>query len=201
MSDDSHDDEWTLWWDARLAAMERVLGKSDDMVGHGVVPFHLGPELGGAADIVYFRQHVPGVVAVTAELIGIDEQLENEQGNYELMICHREDEPWGPDIVCQLALYTLFASLVVMALCSLGSIAAAVYGCQSALGTWPLSPANLNYSIGWGAAFGLPGGLLASLLLVVLPGARIPICAAVSFLVVAASGVSLFVYTAMLAAC
>lgn len=40
------DDAWTLWWDARVAAMENVLGKSADTVGHGVIPFPFGPEMG-----------------------------------------------------------------------------------------------------------------------------------------------------------
>ena len=113
MTDTSHqdDDEWELWWNARVAAMASVLGKPDDMIGHGVIPFHFGAEMGGAADIVYFRQHVSGVVYATSELIGCDEQLSNNQGNYELMICHRDDEEWGENIIGQLAHYTLEAVL------------------------------------------------------------------------------------------
>jgi hypothetical protein len=108
MTDTEHqDDEWTLWWDARVAAMESILGKSADTVGHGVIPFQFGAEMGGAADIVYFRNHLDGVVAATSELIGCDDQLQNDQGNYELMICSRDDDEWGPDIICQLAHYTL----------------------------------------------------------------------------------------------
>ena len=112
MADSEHqDDEWTLWWDARLAAMESVLGKSADTVGHGVIPFELGADLGGAADIVYFRHHLDGVVAATSELIGCDDQIPNDQGNYELMICSREEDDWGPNIICQLAHYTLESAL------------------------------------------------------------------------------------------
>lgn len=112
MGDKEHqDDDWTLWWDARVAAMETILGKSADMVGHGLIPFQFGPEMGGAADIVYFRNHLDGVVAVTSELIGCDDQLPNNQGNYELMICSREEDEWGPNIICQLAHYTLECAL------------------------------------------------------------------------------------------
>jgi hypothetical protein len=104
---DDDEDEWGLWWDARLAAMESVLGPSHDIVGHGVIPFFMGADIGGAADIVYFHQHVDGIVAVTAELIGCEDQQLNQQGNYELMICTREEEEWGAWIIGQLAHYTL----------------------------------------------------------------------------------------------
>ncbi len=104
-SDDA--DDWQRWWDARIAAMERILGKSADTVGHGVIPFQFGADMGGAADIVYFRNHLDGVVAVTSELIGCDDQIPNDQGNYELMICSRDDHEWGPNILSQLAHYTL----------------------------------------------------------------------------------------------
>ncbi len=111
MDTEHPDDEWTLWWDARIAAMETVLGKSADTVGHGMIPFQLGAEMGGAADIVYFREHLDGVIAATSELIGCDDQLPNDLGNYELMICSRQDEEWGANIICQLAHYTLQAVL------------------------------------------------------------------------------------------
>ena len=111
MTDVPDSDRWITWWDARMTAMRNVLGDSDAMVGHATIPFEVGAELGGAADIVYFRTHVPGVVSVTSELIGRDDQLENSLGNYELAICHRADEPWGPDLISRLAHYTLEAVL------------------------------------------------------------------------------------------
>lgn len=112
MTESNHEDnEWTLWWDARVAAMESILGKSADTLGHGVIPFSFGAEMGGTADIIYFRNHLDGVVAATSELIGCDEQLPNDQGNYELMICSRNDDTWGPNIICQLAHYTLECAL------------------------------------------------------------------------------------------
>jgi hypothetical protein len=100
-------DEWTKWWDARLAALESILGRSDETVGHAPVPFELGADAGGAADILFFKNHLKGIVSVTAELIGQDEQIRNELGNYELMICHRDDEEWGPNLISRLAYYTL----------------------------------------------------------------------------------------------
>jgi Suppressor of fused protein (SUFU) len=107
----NEEDEWGEWWDARVAAMESVLDPSHDMVGHAPVPFHLGADIGGAADIVYFKRHLKGVVAATSELIGCDDQVENDLGNYELMICHRDDEEWGPEIISRLAYYTLEAKI------------------------------------------------------------------------------------------
>ena len=104
-------DEWSAWWDARMAAMDRVLGPHDDMVGHATTPFEVGADLGGGADVVYFRAQPSGVIAVTSELIGRDDQAPNELGNYELMICQRPDAEWGADIISRLAYYTLESEL------------------------------------------------------------------------------------------
>jgi hypothetical protein len=111
MAKSTDEDEWGEWWDARVAALETILGPSDDMVGHAPVPFDLGADIGGAADIIYFKNHLKGVVAVTSELIGHDEQVPSDLGNYELMICHRDDEPWGANVISRLAYYTLEAKL------------------------------------------------------------------------------------------
>ena len=101
------DHDWMLWWEARLAAIESVLGKSHDSVGHGTIPFNHGADLGGTADIVYFHSHADGIVSVTAELIGNPNQISNSMGNYELAICCRDGDNWGPNIIGQLAHYTL----------------------------------------------------------------------------------------------
>jgi hypothetical protein len=106
-----HEDEWGEWWDARVAAIETVLGPCHDVVGHAVIPFDIGSDNGGGADIIYFKRHINGIVSVTSELIGRDDQVENELGNYELMICHRDEEDWGADIISRLAYYTLEARI------------------------------------------------------------------------------------------
>ena len=110
---DEAEDEWQLWWDARVKAIEGILGKADDVVAHSPVPFHFGADLGGAADVIFFSKHVPGIVAVTSELIGCDEQKTNQLGNYELMICHRNknEADWGAKIISMLAQYTVEAVL------------------------------------------------------------------------------------------
>lgn len=108
-SDDSQ--EWEAWWNARVAAISAVLGEADDHVLHALIPFFLGPEMGGAADVIAFRKHLPGVCYVTSELIGYDSQEPNDQGNYELMICHRGNDDWGAHLVSRLASYTCEAVL------------------------------------------------------------------------------------------
>lgn len=104
---DMNDEELDKLWDARLTAMESILGKSDEMHGHAVIPFDVGYDLGGAADIVYFKKHINGIGYATFELIGRNDQKENVLGNYELLIFHREDDKWGSNILSNLAYYTL----------------------------------------------------------------------------------------------
>lgn len=101
-------DDHQYWWNARLRALERIYGKADKTVGHAPVPFSFGPDAGGAAaDVLYFRNHAPGVLTVTAELIGTDDQVRSSLGNYELAICHRSAETWGPNLISRLAYHTL----------------------------------------------------------------------------------------------
>lgn len=104
-------DEHEYWWAARLRALEKIYGKASKVVGHAAVPFYLGAEAGGAADVMYFRNHVPGVLTVTAELIGSEEQVRSTLGNYELAICHRDAETWGPNLISRLAHHTLESPL------------------------------------------------------------------------------------------
>lgn len=106
----SHE-EWVAWWDARLAGLETLYGKSAELVGHATIPFSVGAELGGGADVAYFRNTIPGVINVTAELVGRDDQPANRLGNYELAICHRDNDTWGVELISKLAHYTLTAVL------------------------------------------------------------------------------------------
>ena len=104
-------EEWEQWWDARVAAMEQLWGKAEDYVEHAVIPFDFGPDMGGAADLIYFKHHLPGMIVVTSELIGREDQIPNSLGNYELAVCHRTEESWGPDLIRRLANYTLEAKI------------------------------------------------------------------------------------------
>lgn len=106
-SRDSGNDDWQRQWDARQTAMEGVLGPADDTILHAPIPFHLD----GAADVLVFRQHNNGVVYVTADLIGDDRSKPNELGQYELMICTPDDSQWAPQLISNLAKYTVEAVL------------------------------------------------------------------------------------------
>lgn len=106
MSDVNDDDEWREVWDARLAALEGMLGKAGDSVFHSAIPFQFR-DIGGTADVVPFPHHVPGATYVTAELTGAEaEQRPSSLGNYELMICTRDELPAAASFVSQLAGYT-----------------------------------------------------------------------------------------------
>ena len=105
------EDKWQKLWEARQAALEEILGPADEHVGHATVPFEMGVDIGGAADLLYFRRHISGIVAVTAQLIGLDEQIPNDLGNYELMICQHTEDNWAPNLISRLAYYTLRARL------------------------------------------------------------------------------------------
>ncbi len=86
-------------WDAREAALKSVLGETEGKVFHSYIPFHLG----GQADVICFSTHIVGRVAATCELLGEEGQVRNELGTYELIIAHRDDSNWGPNIISRLA--------------------------------------------------------------------------------------------------
>lgn len=99
--------DWKQDWDAREAALTSVLGESDGAVLHALVPFHLG----GTADVLSFRKHRAGRVAARCELLGDEGQLETGLGTYELMVAHRDETEWGPNLIAHLARYTCEARL------------------------------------------------------------------------------------------
>ena len=104
----AQDDSWQKVWDARVAALTPILGKPTDMVFHSVTPF----QLGGFADVLPFPNFTPGITYVTAEMTGEDMgQLPTTLGNYELMICARQDLPKAADDISRLARYTCEAEL------------------------------------------------------------------------------------------
>lgn len=68
--------------------------------------------LGGFADVLPFPDYVPGFTYVTADLTGEDVgQLPTSLGNYELMVCVREESPRAADLISRLARYTCEAEL------------------------------------------------------------------------------------------
>ena len=107
MSHDKDEDDWQKTWDARLAALEHELGKSDDKIATSPVPIYLG----GGADVLTFKKHVDGLAYVTAGLIGDDSQQKTPLGQYELMMCFRSGNDWAPSLLSRLAPYTFDAAL------------------------------------------------------------------------------------------
>jgi hypothetical protein len=100
--------EWQQIWDARIAALAPILGKPADTVLHAVIPF----QLGGSADVLPFPDHLTGITYVTAEMTGEDVgQRATTLGNYELMICARQELKRAGDLISQLARYTCDAEL------------------------------------------------------------------------------------------
>jgi hypothetical protein len=101
------DDEWQRLWDLRRAAIEEVLGPSDETVIHSPIPF----DIGGNADVLTFSTPTNGITYVTASLIGDESSLPNEQGQYELMIRVPLRSDWAANLISQLARYTTEAVL------------------------------------------------------------------------------------------
>lgn len=101
------DAERQAWWDARLAALEGVLGKSDGTVYTVSSSMHRQ----GLADVLRFKGYLTGVTYVTCDLIGHPRQVANRWGQYELMMCTRDENDWAPALLSRLAAYTLEATL------------------------------------------------------------------------------------------
>lgn len=90
--------------------ISNYLGDPNDIVLHSPVPFDFGWDEGGRADVYQYKKHIDGIVYITGDLIG-KEQCDSDAGNYELMICHKKDIEWGPELISNLAYYTLEASI------------------------------------------------------------------------------------------
>lgn len=83
-SDDGDEQAAQAWYDRKSALMEASLGKEHDMVMHAVIPYALG----GALDLYYFPNGVPGTAVATKELAeSPDEGSSNEVFDvYELVM-------------------------------------------------------------------------------------------------------------------
>lgn len=95
--------ERQTYWDARISALTSILGKPSDAVLHSAIPF----QLGGAADVLIFPEFIPGITYVTAEMSGEDAgQRPSSIGNFELMICSRQEFKKAAELISNLARYT-----------------------------------------------------------------------------------------------
>jgi hypothetical protein len=84
-------EQYEAHYTAKKAALERILGPMDDIVGHAIIPYAIG----GAVDMYYFSRGLPGTVFATMELIEPDGSgpQPNRLGTYELVACTRIPRP------------------------------------------------------------------------------------------------------------
>ena len=77
------DEEYEQHYEAEKAALERILGPMHYFVGHAIIPF----QIGGAVDMYYFPNGIPGTGFATMELIEPDGSgpKPNRIGTYELV--------------------------------------------------------------------------------------------------------------------
>jgi hypothetical protein len=75
-------------YEEKKEALESVLGKMYDMVGHAIIPF----EIGGAVDMYYFPNHIQGTGFATMELLDPNGNgpKPNRLGTYELVAFTKE---------------------------------------------------------------------------------------------------------------
>src|SRR5262245_22380825 len=64
MASDISADEGDSWFDHKSALMESMLGKEHDMVMHALIPYSIG----GALDLYYYPNGLPGTAIATKEL-------------------------------------------------------------------------------------------------------------------------------------
>ena len=86
--DQSAEEEGDKFYDAKVVGLERVLGRMNNIVGHAVIPF----EVGGAVDMYYFLDHIPGTGFATMELLNVEGNgpKPNNFGTYELIAFTRQ---------------------------------------------------------------------------------------------------------------
>lgn len=75
-------------YEEKSKGLEDVLGKMYDMVGHAIIPFSVG----GAVDMYYFLNHIPGTGFATMELLDPNGNgpKPNRLGTYELVAFTKE---------------------------------------------------------------------------------------------------------------
>jgi len=89
------EDESDPYYEAKKAALEKILGPMHDMVGHAIIPF----QIGGAVDMYFFPNGIPGTGFATMELIEPDGTgpKPNRIGTYELVAFTKHPIPSKPE--------------------------------------------------------------------------------------------------------
>jgi hypothetical protein len=76
------------WYDEKSRLMESILGKEHDMVMHALIPY----DIGGALDLYYFPNELPGTAIATKELAHAcrASSTNDKYRKYELVMFTRE---------------------------------------------------------------------------------------------------------------
>ncbi len=64
MHEDHNEKAKDRWYDRKTQLMEKILGRQHDLVGHAMIPYAVG----GALDLYYFPNGIPGTAIATKEL-------------------------------------------------------------------------------------------------------------------------------------
>lgn len=85
------EEEYNRHYEAKQAALETILGRMHEVVGHAIIPFHIG----GTVDMYYFPNGIPGTGFATMELIAPDGSgpKPNRIGTYELVAFTKHEIP------------------------------------------------------------------------------------------------------------
>jgi len=85
------DKEYERYYEAKQAALELILGPMHDLVRHAIIPF----QVGGAVDMYYFPNGIPGTGFATMELVEPDGSgpKPNRIGTYELVAFTKQKMP------------------------------------------------------------------------------------------------------------
>jgi hypothetical protein len=86
--DNFSEEQYEKDYEEKVKGLEDVLGKMHGMVGHAIIPFAIG----GAVDMYYFPNHIPGTGFATMELLDPDGTgpQPNRLGTYELVAFTKE---------------------------------------------------------------------------------------------------------------
>jgi len=89
-------EEYERDYELKTKGLEEILGKMHNMVGHAIIPFGVG----GAVDMYYFPNHIPGTGFATMELLDPNGTgpLPNCLGTYELVAFTKEPYNESEDV-------------------------------------------------------------------------------------------------------
>lgn len=96
---------WHFFPEIRSRELAKLFGKSADYVIHSIIHFTRG----GSPDIMLFHGYHNGITYITTDLTGplYTGQIPCKIGQYEVMICTQEEAEWAPNIISDIARYSI----------------------------------------------------------------------------------------------